>query len=397
MARFQYQGLTDGGRLLRGDIEAASAEQAHQILVKMNVEVQSLQEAPAPLPRARIGRAELILFNQQLASIAKAGVPLDRGLREVAADMQKPALRRLAIQLADDLHAGASVEEAFARCQGSLPPLYGHIIKAGLQSGRLGEMLVSLNRHLEVQGQTRRILIEAITYPAVVLAIAAVLLTAVFTLVVPSFLPIFRDMGSQLPSLTLFFLGLGQHVVWFWVGVGILVGAVVATWAVLSASPGGRRAKESIRFHVPVLGRVYHRGLLSRLTDTLAMMVGAGCDLPTATRLAFASTGSQTFLEEGERMAQSLERGEDLATAGVYCRHVPSLLFYSMQIGMQRNELQDNLYSLSEMYGQQARTQQSRLQGMLLPLMIIFVGGVVATAIAAMFMPFVSLITMMQK
>ena len=397
MARFQYQGLTDGGRLLRGDIEAATAQQAQQILAGMRVEVQSLQEAPAPLPRARIGRAELMLFNQQLASIAKAGVPLDRGLREVAADVQKPALRRLAIQLADDLHAGASVEQAFARCQGALPPLYGHIIKAGLQSGRLGEMLISLNRHLEVQGQTRRILIEAITYPAVVLAIAAVLLTAVFTLVVPAFVPIFHGLGSSLPSLTSFFLGLGQHVVGFWVGVGILVGAIAATWAVLSASPGGRRAKESIRFHVPVLGRVYHRGLLSRLTDTLAMMVGAGCDLPTATRLAFASTGSQTLLEEGERMAQSLERGEDLSAAGVFCRHVPPLLFYSMQIGMQRNELQDNLYSLSEMYGQQARTQQSRLQGLLLPLMIIFVGGVVATAIAAMFLPFVSLITQMQK
>jgi type IV pilus assembly protein PilC len=151
--------------------------------------------------------------------------------------------------------------------------------------------------------------------------------------------------------------------------------------------------KESIRLGLPILGRVYHKGLLSRLTDTLAMLVGAGCDLPAATRLAFSATGSQTFLEEGEQMARALERGEDLISAGVLCKHVPSLLFYSMQTGAQRNELQDNLYSLSEMYGQQAFTHQTRLQGMLMPVMIILVGGVLATAIVAMFMPMMSLLT----
>ena len=397
MPRFQYEGLTEGGRLLRGDIEAASAQQANDLLAGMKVEVQSLQEALPPAPRTRIGRAELILFNRQLASIANAGVPLDRGLREIAKDFQTPTMRRLAQGLADDLHAGLSVEEAFARRRGALPPLYGYIIKAGLKSGRLGEMLISLNRHLEVQGQTRRILIEAITYPAVVLAMSAVLLTVVFAMVIPSFAKIFAEMGTDLPALTLMFLALAENVVPFWLVVGLLVGGLVAIWLGLAASPGGRRVRESICFGVPVLGRVYYRGLLSRLTDTLAMLVGSGCDLPTATRLAFASTGSQTLLEEGERMAEALDRGEDLMAAGALCQHVPSLLFYSMQMGIQRNELQDTLYSLSEMYSEQAHIQQSRLKGMLFPVMIIIVGGVVATAVFSMFMPFVKLITAMQK
>jgi type II secretory pathway component PulF len=393
MARFQYQGLSDGVRLMRGEIEAASAEGAQQLLVGMKIEVQSLQEAPVPTPRTRIGRTEMVLFNQQLASIVKAGVPLDRGLREIAGDAQKPAMRQLVLALADDLHAGLSVEQAFERHKGSLPPLYGYIIKAGLQSGRLGEMLVSLNRHLEVQGRTRRIVIEAVTYPAVVLAIAAVLLTVVFTTVIPSFVTIFVGMNAQLPALTLAFMHLSEHVLGFWLVVATVLGAFVVVWLGLSASPGGRKVKESIYFSLPILGRVYHKGLLSRLTDTLAMLVGAGCDLPAATRLAFSATGSQTLLEEGEQMARALERGEDLVSAGVLCRHVPSLLFYSMQTGAQRNELQDNLYSLSEMYGQQAFTHQTRLQGMLMPVMIILVGGVLATAIVAMFLPMMTLLT----
>ena len=159
----------------------------------------------------------------------------------------------------------------------------------------------------------------------------------------------------------------------------------------------GLRLKEGVYLRVPILGRLYHRSLLSRFTDTLAMLVGSGCDLPTGVRLAFASTGSQTLLDEGELMAQALERGEDLTRAGVFCRHVPPLLFYAMRAGMQRNELQDSLYGLSEMYAQQAQTHQNRLQGMLMPIMIILVGGVVAVAVVAMFLPMVSLIQNVQK
>jgi type II secretory pathway component PulF len=397
MARFRYQGLTDGGRLMRGELEAASVEQARELLAGMRIEVQSVEEAPSPPPRARIGRAELVLFNQQLASIAQAGVPLDRGLREIARDIQKPAVRRLALALADDLQAGVSVEQAFERHRASLPPLYGRIIKAGLQSGRLGEMLVSLNRHLEVQGRTRRIVIEAVTYPAVVLALAAVLLTVIFSTVIPSFREIFVGMNAQLPVLTLFLLELARNVVPFWLTVGAVIGGTVLAWMALSRSAWGRRTEEAVYLRVPILGRLYHRSLLSRLTDTLAMLVGSGCDMPTAVRLAFASTGSQTLLEEGELMAEALERGEDLTTAGVFCRHVPPLLFYSMRSGIQRNELQDNLYGLSDMYALQAQTHQTRLQGILMPIMIILVGGVVALAIVAMFMPMVSLIQNVQR
>jgi len=245
MAIFQYQALTGGGRLMKGTIEAASVEQAQQILDEMHLQDAVLSSALPPPPRSRVGRAELLLFNQQLASIARAGVPLDRGLREVADDVQKASLRKVINEIADDLQAGVSVEEAFRRRQGLFPPLYGHIVRAGVQSGRLAEMLTSLNRHLEMEGQTRRILVEATTYPAVVLSIAAILLTAIFTLVIPAFRPIFRDMGVGLPVLTRFFLDLADHVLPFWLGVATVVAAFVALLTILSRSPaaGGSRSR----------------------------------------------------------------------------------------------------------------------------------------------------------
>jgi len=135
---------------------------------------------------------------------------------------------------------------------------------------------------------------------------------------------------------------------------------------------------------------------MARLSDSMAVLVGAGIDLPTAGRLAFATTGSETFRAEGERLACELERGQNIVEAGVFCSRVPPLFFYSMQAGYQRNELTDNLYSLCDMYTQQVRLHQSRLQGLLLPIMIVLVGGVLALTIVSMFLPMVAMLHALQ-
>jgi type IV pilus assembly protein PilC len=391
MAIFEYQALTSGNRLMKGSVEAASASMAQQMLEEMHLTVESLELAAAPMASTKIGRGELLLFNQQLASITRANIPLDQGLRQIASEIDKPAMRKLVTQLADDLSAGVGVEEAFERRRQFFPPLYGHIVKAGIASGRLGEMLTSLNRHLEMQGQTRRIIFEAITYPLVVLTLAAILLTAIFLTVIPAFVPIYDDMGIHLPGITLLILYLAQNVVPFWLAVGGIVAALAVLVLSLNSTAGGRVFKEAIYFHIPVLGRLYQRSLMSRLSDCLALLVGAGTGMPDAFRLATAATGNQTFMNEGNRLAGLLERGENLTDAGALCHQIPPLFFYSMQAGSQRNELQDNLYNLCEMYTQQARSNQARLQGLLLPLMIIFVGGILAVSITAMFLPMVAL------
>jgi type IV pilus assembly protein PilC len=129
----------------------------------------------------------------------------------------------------------------------------------------------------------------------------------------------------------------------------------------------------------------------------MALLTGAGCDMPTSLRLSAGATGSERILAECNRVARGVEQGQNIVEAGQFCRDVPPLFFYSMQLGSQRNELQDNLYGLSDMYAQQARTNQSRLQAMLLPLMLVLVGGSVGFAVVSLFMPMVSLIHRMSN
>ena len=395
MATFEYQALTSAGRMMTGTLESATREQAEALLAEMKLTVHSVEMSRQVRPRSRLGRSEFLLFNQQLASITKAGVPLERGLREVVADIESRAMRKHVADLAADLEAGTSIEEAFEKRRNLFPPLYGHIVQAGIRSGRLTEMLTSLNHHLEVSTRTRRIVFEAMAYPLVVLFLAAVMMTFVLAIVVPQMQPIYEDLSGSLPLPTQALLFLARNLGYLWLGAGAFIGVMVAAAGFLAGFPEGRRFKEAVRLRVPILGRVLHRSLLARLSDAMAMLVEAGCDMPACLRLASSATGSETMRMECEILAGHVERGENVIDGARLCRWIPALFAYSMQIGSQRNELQNNLHNLSDMYTRQIEMGQSQLQAILLPTMLLVVGGFIFAAITAMFMPVIAMIQSM--
>jgi type II secretory pathway component PulF len=394
MATFQYNALTAAGRLMKGTIEAGSPTEAAESLKQMELNVSLLEKAKPQQLQTPVGRNEFLLFNQQLASITKAGVPLERGLRELAHDVASKSMRRLIEDIAADLEAGVPIEEAFGKREKQFPPLYGRILKAGVETGRLSEMLTSLNRHLELAGHTRRIVFEAISYPAVILALGAIIITGVFRFVIPQFKPVLLEMiGGHLNPLTSTVLVLADHIIPFWITVGVLIGVVVVALMAVSTTPAGRRFREGFLLGVPVVGRLYYNSILSRMAEAMAVLVGAGCDIPEALRLGAVSSGSEKLLLDSEIVAGQVEQGANILEAGRGARMLPRLFLYSIQLGAQRNELQDNLYSLGEMHADQARVGQSHLQIILLPLLLVAIGGVIAMAILAMFLPMIQVVT----
>jgi type II secretory pathway component PulF len=255
-------------------------------------------------------------------------------------------------------------------------------------------MLTSLNRHLELANYTRRIIFEAMAYPAVVLTLGSIIITGIFLMVIPQFGAVLEEMvEGRLPKLTSLFLTMAKNVVPFWISVGLIIAAILLLLTMLSSFPAGRRFKESIFLKVPIIGKVYHSSVLSRMAEAMAMMVAAGTSLPACLRLASGTAGSEKLIAETETLTVQLEQGANILEAGRFCKMIPGLFLYSIQLGTQRNELQDNLYSLAQMYANQVRCSQARLQAVLLPVMLIVVGGILAMAILAMFLPMIQVVT----
>jgi len=394
MAMFQYQALTQEGRLMTGQLEASSPDEAQTQLEQMTLTVDSLEKVKKSFSKTAVGRNEFLLFNQQLASITKAGIPLEQGLREVSRDIASPKMRKLIQEVAHDLESGMDIDQAFSKRETQFPMLYSRILKAGVETGRLSEMLTSLNRHIDLGNQTRRIIVEAMTYPAVILLFAAVILTGVFQFIIPQFEAVLNDMvGGSLNPITSTVLAIGGNVLPFWVGLACAIGAVMLILFAMSTNVRGRRVRESLIRRIPVVGRIYEQGTLGRFSEAMGILICSGSDMSTSLRLAAQTTSSEQLILESDLLADQMEQGKPVLEAGQFCRVIPRFFLYSIQLGMQRNELQDNLYSLSGMYSEQARQGQSRLQSVLLPAMVILVGGVVALAVLAVFLPMIQVVT----
>lgn len=398
MALFEYRSCTQTGRLMSGTIEAGDIEQARTSLAELGLQVTELEQAQTqPRPKS-VGRNEFLMFNEQLASLTKAGIPLERGLRELASDAGSAKMKSLISGIADDLEQGMPIDQAVEKRQTFFPPLYGMILKSGIETGRLSEMLANLNRHLHIEQRTKRIVFEAICYPIVILCLAAVLLTAVFVMIIPTFAEILYDMssgGAALPFLTQIILTMANHVWTFWGVTLIFIAAFILFWMSLSTTAGGRRFKEQIFIHLPLVGRVYKNGLLSRLAEAMAVLVNAGCTMDDTVELAGQSSGSELLKRDCSILAAQLREGFNILEAGMGCSLVPRLFLYSVQLGSQRNELKTNLEGLGQMYASKTYSLQSQLQAILFPVMIVFVGGLIVLIISAMFLPMVKMIEVM--
>lgn len=398
MATYQYSALTASGRLMTGTIEAGSTEQASEMLEKMQLTINELTVSKQKLPKTSVGRSEFLLFNQQLASITKAGIPLEKGLRELVDDVSSSSMRKLLIDVSNELQNGRNIEQAIEARQKQFPPLYSKILKAGIQTGRLSEMLMSLNRHLEIAARTRRIIFEAMCYPMIVLAVACIIITDVFIFIIPTFAEVIQDMSggyAHLPYLTSLFFRMAENVWQFWLIVFAVIAAVTGIWLLFGTTADGRRFKESVYMTIPVIGILYHKSILARMAEAMAMLVSAGCTMPQCLRLSAGATGSEKLKFQAETLAGQIEQGAGIMEAGFFGTMLPRLFLYSVQLGSQRNELENNLYGLSNMYSEQTRCLQGKLQAILLPVMLIFVGGFIALMILAMFLPMVRMVTVM--
>ena len=396
MALFEYCTLTQNGRKMQGTLEAGSAEQAREILSEMNLNITELVQVRRK-EKANVGSDEFIVFNQQLAALTRAGIPLERGLRELAKDAATKGMTKLINAVADDLENGKSLEEAINARSSSFPPLYNCVLKAGIKSGNLSQMLVNLSSNLEMLKRTKRIVFEALAYPAIVLVIAAVIMTYVLVTIVPQFSATLDDMYSndirRMPMMTHAFLEMSKHVWEFW-GYFVIFGVLaVFLWQMLRLSAWGKRMRERMILTTPILGRIYNASVMSMFSDAMTTLIQAGHELPSSLRLAGGATGSELVVREADIIAEGLESGNNVIESGGICKVISGLFLYSIQLGAQRNDLADNLASMSRMYNEQTVCMQSRLQSILLPAMLLFVGLFIGLGVLAMFLPMVSIVT----
>jgi type IV pilus assembly protein PilC len=391
---FAYEAQTIEGQRFKGTLEAQSPEDVQLRLGELQLRVMAVEAAPAATGKARaggrLGADEFLIFNQQLAHLTEAGLPVERGLRLIAVALHSGRLARAAEGVAKDLEAGVPLEQAFSRHAAQFPPLYGKLVEAGVQVGNLPGMLFNLGKNLELIGRLRRSLWRTLAYPVMVLAALSLVLLFIAVYVLPRFEDMYNGFRMTMPALTTFMIQVAHVYPWiFAVGWGITL-ALLLSDATLRIAAGHGISWVSILSQVPYVGRILRANLLARWVDSLRLGIEAGLDLPRAITLAAEATGEKTLIADAHTLSDTISRGQPLS--GYSGRIIPATVASAMELAANAGDLPSALRSLSHMYEEQSEHGLRLLPPVLAPMLLIILAGAISLTIGAMILPLVKLI-----
>jgi type II secretory pathway component PulF len=394
-ASFAYQAQTPDGQRLSGTVDAPDAAEATRRLAELGLRVSEMAPAARP-PRPKALRAtEFAAFNQQLAHLAKAGLPLEHGLRLIAADLGSGRLSRTVEQVAAELEGGTPLGEAFEKHRGRFPALYGRLVAAGVRAGNLPGVLFNLGRHLELVQRLREAVWRAFAYPLMVLAGLIVVLVFVGLYVLPKFEQIFAEFQMKLPPATQVLLGLSAAAPALAALLVLALFGGPALWAVLRWRGWEGAALDAVARWAPLVGPVVRRNLVARWCDALGLGVAAGMDLPAAIEVAGDATGSPALRRDGAALVDRLAAGQPLGAGGggrpageILPPSVPATLHFAAG----HHDLPTTIEALGEMYQRQAELRLAVIPAVLTPLLVVLIAVLIAFVVMGLVAPLFAMI-----
>ena len=387
---FSYRAQDAAGTPINGTIFAADHHDAQQKLAGMQLTVTELEAVPPGAKPRPLRGADLLSFNDQLAHLTQAGLPVERGLRLIAAEMRNPRLAATINQIAAEAEQGRPLAEVLDAHRGHLPPLYGRLVEAGVRTGNLPGMLFNLGRHLDLVQRLRAAIWRALAYPVLVLVAFGLVLGVIGLWVLPNFRGIFDEFGASLPLPTEIVFSLAAWTPLFLAVLALLVIGTPLLWAAIQAAGKDQMVVDALVLPLPLLGPVLRRSMIARWCDAVNLAVSAGLDLPAAIELAGAAVGSPALRADGRKLTDALASGRRLSEAGsleVLTASVPA----AMDLACDGRDLPTTLATLTQMYQQQADVRLSVLTTLLGPIMLIVLAFLVGSTVIALFLPFANI------
>jgi type IV pilus assembly protein PilC len=337
--------------------------------------------------RRRIRQDEFVVFNQELATLLKAGMPLVQSLDILRRRVEAPVFRALLDDIYERVRAGSSLSEAFAAQGDLVPGVYHASLLAGEKSGSLEQVLRRYVRYVRLLAGVRRKTISALIYPAILVVLALVVVSIILFRLVPEFAGFYAQFGKELPLATRLIVGVSTFVLrWFPLLVGLFAGLVVALW-VWVQRPAARARLDQFLLRLPLLGPTARRFAASQAARTLATLLGGGLPLVEALAVTARSVGNQFMARQLGVIERRVREGEALAHAMAETGAFPDVAVKMVEVGEATGALQEMLNSVADFFDEENETKLGRFVTLIEPTLLVVMGVVIAGLLVSLYMP----------
>ena len=401
MPNYAYEALTDQGIVEKGEASAAGEPELEaqlrlqgHFLIRAEPRDEERSRETEARPRTRsdgkVNRKDLFAFTEYLGGSTQAGIPILTTLEDLEVQLDTELMRRITRDLRLSMsEEGMTLSEAMSEHPKAFTRLYVATIEAGETTGQLDYAIQQLVEYLEWNREIGIQIRQATLYPVIVLCVMAALVVLLVTFVYPKLLPVFAGFDVELPWPTRVVMGTGSFLRERWMLViGSIVG-VIAGWRMFGRTARGRLAIDTLTLKMPVFGPLMNDLEMARLVTYMGLFYRTGVDLlrglalleqmMTNTRLAGAVSQARLEIAGGESIAQALGAS----------RLFPTIVIRSFALGESTGKLDESLDRARLYYAREVPASVRRMLTALQPLLVVFVGGMIALIAMSIILPIV--------
>jgi len=396
MGEFVCRVADANGRVFSQVEAAGTLDEARQKLVDRGFYVYSVEMRGSLVgllnrrKQRQIGGSDFLILNQQFNTLIKAGIPILRALDLLATRATTPKLRPVITQIRDRVREGKSLSEAVDEA-GVFSKVYSTAILAGEKSGNLAGVLDFYIAYQKVSTGVRKKILASLVYPVLLVVVATVIVTYLVTFVVPKFAVLYRDLGVELPTSTKLLMAL--TVDYRFVVLGAIGLLAVLTFGVFlwSRTDEGGATFDRLKFKLPVIGDTLLKFQVAQFSRTLATLLTGGTTLVTALQTASDALTSKLLRVTILRATQMVREGESLHGSLAATGVLPEMALDMVEVGESSGALGPMLTSIAEFYEEEVTLRLGALVSIIEPVMLIFMGILVAFILISLYLPIFSL------
>lgn len=408
MPIYEYSGLDKGGKNSKGTVDADSIRAARQKLRSQGVFPTDIKEA---LERSktttkdiksffqsdRVGLKDLAIATRQLSTLVGAGLPLVEALQALSEQVESVVLKRIIINVRENIQEGSSLAKALAAFPKAFPRLYINMVKAGEASGTLDVVLENLADYLEAQNELRRKITSSLFYPALMLFFCTAIVVVLLTWVVPTIVEIFIKQGAVLPFPTRVMLAISNCLTNYWYLI-ILVGAIlVLSTRIYYSKDSGRSRIHRILLKLPLYGALTVKIATARVARTLGTLLTNGVGLLEALDISKNIVSNLHLAAALDSSREGVQQGRSLAKELKSTQEFPPMLVHMVAAGESSGRLESMLVKAGKAYENEVNATLSGLTSLIEPIMMIILGGIVLSIVMSILLPMIDLVTIIQK
>ena len=340
------------------------------------------------LPQRRaINTREFLVFNQELATLLKAGMPLVQSLDLLKGRVVSPVFKGVLGDIHERVRSGSALSDAFGAHGDLFPSVYTASLLAGERSGNLDSVLRRYVEYTKIISTVKRKTVSALVYPIILITLAIGLVSIIVLKVVPAFSDFYSSFGADLPIVTKIIVRVSDFIRSQFVLLVVGIVAAVALGVTWVRQAGQKSRFDQVMLTIPVLGDVARKFSTSQMARTLATLLGGGLPLVNALDIASKSVGNQYMAGQLTIVSGRVREGESFARAlearGVF----PDVAVKMAEVGESTGALQDMLNTVADFYDEEIATNMERFVTLVEPILLVIMGIVIAGLLLALYMP----------